>query len=171
MRGTAVSSLKMDYIPSHQYMKYSARIDIPLTFSLYYCDISAILSSFYTDEFDIPGKNSENKFIIEQGYSYITGRFGPGENFLYKLINSFELEWRWYILRPAVPASKMFMSVFGNIGLCVNKNNEDFFVYQAGMGFGYNLFDTVPFTFQAGLDNHGNIIFYAGIVSRISHRP
>jgi hypothetical protein len=43
-RGTAVSSQKIDYIPSQTYLAYSARIDVPLTFSLYHYDISAMLS-------------------------------------------------------------------------------------------------------------------------------
>jgi hypothetical protein len=171
VRGTAMSSLKINYLPNEGYFDYAARLDTPVTFSLYHFDISAIFSLFYTDELEIPGTNPEGKFIIEKTYAYVTGRMGTDTGPAYKLINSFELELRWYFLRTSVPTSKIFVSAFGNLGLGINKNDDGFFVYQAGLGFGYNLFDSVPFTFQVGIDNNNKLIFYTGVISRISHRP
>jgi hypothetical protein len=72
-------------------------------------------------------------------------------------------------LRGISPGSNFFVSIFGNIGLGIDRNDTMAFLGQYGVGFGYVLFDSVPFTFQAGFDSDGKLVFYTGVVSKIIH--
>lgn len=59
------------------------------------------------------------------------------------------------------------MLLFAKQILC--QGNRLDFLYQYGLGVGYNLYGCVPFTFQVGFDNERSLVMYVGIVSRIIH--
>ena len=65
---------------------------------------------------------------------------------------------------------KLFLSAFGNIGSCFETDDVRL-KYQYGIGVGYSLFDTVPFTFQIGLNEDNKLCMYVSVVSALSHMP
>jgi hypothetical protein len=169
-RGDIKSFVSYNHIPGSRFNSYDIRIDVPVTLSLYYADIGVIYTNYYTDALDFYRGESGGEYVIEKTYSYITGRYGfPGSKSRYKLINSLELENRWYFLRGLSPASNVFVSVFGGLGFGIDRAGSPALLGQAGFGVGYMLFDCAPFTFQAGFDTGRNPVFYLGVVSRISH--
>ena len=82
-----------------------------------------------------------------------------------------ELEDRFYFLRFTNPFSSLFVSAFGNMGLGIKQNNDLKLLYQYGIGLGYTLLDSVPFTVQVGLDQDKHWVLFLGVTSHISHKP
>jgi hypothetical protein len=168
-RGTVKTALSYQYVLDARFNSYDIRMDIPLTFSLYYVDIGLIYTAYYTGILDYLNEANTN-YVIEKPYSAITGRYGfKGTEGRYTLFNVLEMENRWYFLRGSIPASQVFASVFGSLGLGINRSGTPVLLGQTGLGLGYLLFDCVPFTVQVGYDTRGNLVFYTGIVSRIAH--
>jgi hypothetical protein len=169
-RGNTKGVATHHYVPVSGFNSYDIRIDIPVTMSLYYADIGIMYTGYYTGIFDIYREKSNRDYVIEKPYSYITGRYGFDANKpRYKLINSLEIENRWYFLRGISHTSSVFAAIVGSIGLGIDRTDAPSFFGQLGLGIGYMLFDSVPFTFQVGFDNDRNIVIYTGVVSRISH--
>lgn len=110
-------------------------------------------------------KSDETQFNINKKLSNFTGRINFSSNTKeYKDIYIIENENRFYPLRFILPSSNFFVSTFENFGLGLKDGNKDF-LWSAGFGIGYNLFSTVPFTFQMGMDNDLNITMLISVVS------
>jgi hypothetical protein len=173
LRGDIKSVVSYHYIPYSGFNSYDIRLDIPVTFSLYHVDINIIYTYYYTGVLDFNRIESNKNYVIEKSYSYITGRYSfTGNESRYKLLNLLEIENRWYFLRGlfrSSNSSNIFVSIFGNLGLGIDRSDSPALLGQIGIGIGYLLFDCVPFTFQAGFDTGGKLVVYTGVVSRISY--
>lgn len=83
----------------------------------------------------------------------------------------FGTELRWYAARTGINANGFFLSLFADAGFGISKENKVSPIAEYGLGIGYNLLDNIPFTFQAGLNQSLEPVFFLGIVSRIIHIP
>lgn len=64
-----------------------------------------------------------------------------------------------------------FLLLFADAGFGITKENKMRPIAEYGLGIGYNLLDNIPFTFQAGLNQSLEPVFFLGIVSMIIHIP
>ena len=106
----------------------------------------------------------------------------------YSIVHLFGTEARWYPTRTRDKATNgkelkslkynlnaktngFFLSVFADLGFGVTSQYKYAFLAEYGLGLGYTLFDCIPFTFQVGLNQRNEPIFFLGVVSRIVHIP
>lgn len=175
-KSTLYSSVTVTAIPSSQFVFYQAAADIPLTFYLNAVELAFSYSILYNNRLEIKDYNPIENYSTGQPYEQMTIRipFVSGTA-KYSLLQSFEFEPRWYVLKhhnSHAPYSPFFISAFGNIGMGIEeKTGNAKLLYQVGGGLGYTLFDSVPFTLQAGINQDLQFILFLGVISRISHRP
>ena len=86
-------------------------------------------------------------------------------------VHLFRTEIRVYPVRAYRFSNSFCLSVFADIGFGISKDNKRTFLAEYGLGAGYTLFDDVPFTFQIGMNQNMQPVFFLGIVSTLSHRP
>ena len=187
-RSTLFFSSFVNWLPSNNFVDYNITLGVPATFNLYYVDVSFMYSYYNTGEL-----NNENAiaYTIEKPQSQLTGRDSFKNEELYSMIHLFGLETRWYPTRTQdkgmslnnnrkTPFPKyntiaktngFFLSLFADSGFAMTKENKYNFIGEYGIGLGYNLFDCVPFTFQIGINQRGEPVFFLGVVSRMTHLP
>ena len=126
----------------------------------------------------------------------MTGRASFKKEARYSMFHLFGSEIRWYPTRTKDKANSIpyietikhkegvgpkynliaktngfFLSLFADIGFGITTQYKATFLAEYGLGLGYTLFDCVPFTFQVGLNQGGEPIFFLGVVSRMVHIP
>lgn len=171
-KSTAFALFSIESVPADKFFSYTVRFDVPATFSLYYVDIALMYQFLHSDELIFDGIKASVQYNTGNKWSSITGRTTfPSENTLYKTINSVELELRWYMLRHFIANSNFFISVFSQVGCGMSDMQSLSLLYEYGMGLGYTLYDSVPFTFQLAFDKDFKPSFYLSVVSKIAHRP
>lgn len=169
-KSTASALFSIQSIPAARFFSYRVRLNVPATFSLYYVDIALMYQFLHSDELVFDSIKPSNHYSTGNKWSAVSGRTTfPSENTRYKTINSIELELRWYMLRHFIPYSNFFISAFSQVGWGLSDTQSVSLLYEYGMGLGYTLFDSAPFTFQVGLDKNFKPIFYLSVVSKIIH--
>ena len=101
----------------------------------------------------------------------MTGRSAFKPQPLFKDMHLFSAEFRWYPARLTAQTNGFFLSLFADAGLGITAKRKRAFLYEAGGGLGYNLYDSVPLTFQVGFNQKLQPVFYLSFVSRLAHRP
>jgi hypothetical protein len=170
-KATGTAQFALNLIPEKSFSSYNTLLNIPFTYNWYYGETCFLYSLFYTDYLDL--YNNKNKYYdIYKKYSFINGRSPlKADTNIFAFLTAIELEQRFYVFRFFGTVNNFYVSAFANLAAGFNKENSIKILYQYGIGAGYNLYGCVPFTFQIGVDNNNSLIFYFGIVSKITHRP
>lgn len=145
---------------------------LPCTFYLSIFELGIRYDFIHTNEINFKSINPIEKIKISFPYSKSTKRLAfISEKKDFLTINSLDFEQRFYFLRTKNISSNLFISLFENIGFGLDiKNNIDF-LWQLGFGLGYNLYDSVPFTVQFGINQDKDFVLFIGVISNINHKP
>ncbi|MBQ9495093.1 MAG: hypothetical protein IJR50_05580 [Treponema sp.] len=167
---TAIIKFSIFVLPQNHFASFESKLNIPFTIDYDWGQSCFLYSGFYSKK--LKAEAGTNNFRVAKSYNEISGRLDfAHEKNRYNNIQSLELEQRIYPARFFASPLNLFFSVFGNIGLGFTENHSLDFLWEVGGGIGFNLFGSVPFTFQAGINSDKNFIVYLGIVSKISHKP
>ena len=151
---------------------YNVFFSLPCTFYLSTFDFGIKYDFSLAHELSFENINPTEEVRISFPYSKITKRFAfAGEENNNEIIHSLEFEQRFYPFRGKNLSSNFFLSLFENIGFSLKTDEDWKILYQYGLGLGYNLYDSVPFTMQLGLNQDNRFILFIGVISNINHRP
>ena len=151
---------------------YNVFFSLPCTFYLSTFDFGIKYDFSLAHELSFENINPTEEVRISFPYSKITKRFAfAGEENNNEIIHSLEFEQRFYPFRGKNLSSNFFLSLFENIGFSLKTDGDWKILYQYGLGLGYNLYDSVPFTMQLGLNQDNRFILFIGVISNINHRP
>ena len=145
---------------------------LPCTFYLSTFDFGIKYDFSLAHELSFENINPTEEVRISFPYSKITKRFAfAEEDKNNEIIHSLEFEQRFYPFRVKNLSSNFFLPLFENIGFSLKTDEDWKILYQYGLGLGYNLYDSVPFTMQLGLNQDNRFILFIGVISNINHRP
>lgn len=170
-KSTGSVSFFTDWIPKDNFFNYSVYFELPATFHLYYVDLAFMYSFFNSGKINFANIKTAKEYEIKKNQAVLTGRSSFKKLKKYSSIHLFGSELRWYAARTGVNTSGFFLSLFADIGFGTTSINKKSLIAEYGAGAGWTLFDNVPFTFQAGLNQDTQPVFFLGVVSRIASRP
>ena len=181
-KSTLSTAFFVRWTPISNFIDYSIFLDVPATVNLYYVDIAFMYSFYNTGR--INAKEAKVDYIIEKAQSVVTARDSFKAETLYSTLHLFSSELRWYPTRTKDNAKRggseyntiaktngFFLSLFADLGFAITEKHKYNFIAEYGLGAGYTLFDCVPFTFQVGLNQRTEPVFFLGVVSKIVHLP
>lgn len=171
LKSTAAFSFFTNWIPQSNFFNYKVQFDIPVTFNLYYVDLAFMYSFYHTDKIKSKRIKTKKEFETAKTQEILTGRSSFKNLNKYNSMHIFASEIRWYAARTGSNGNGFFISLFADTGFGITDKNKTHFIAEYGIGTGYNMFDNVPFTFQAGLNQSLQPVFYLGVVSKIIHLP
>lgn len=184
-RSTLSFNFFVDWVPKTNFLDYRIKFDFPNTFSLYYVDIAFMYSFYNTGRLNNEVIKAKEDYVIEKKQSVVTGQDSFKTEIGYSQLHTFGMEFRWYPTRiqdkgnkfsdiskaynVVAKTSGFFVSLFADSGFAITSQSKYNFIGEYGLGFGYTLFDCVPFTFQVGINQDANPVFFLGVVSRMAH--
>ncbi|MEL3905747.1 MAG: hypothetical protein P1P65_01770 [Treponema sp.] len=170
-KSTGAAAFRYGLIPDDRFHYYTVHAEIPASFHFYYADLAFMYSCFHTGTVQYGTVAARRRYETAKPQSSLTGRntFKPAA--AYTDMHIFGSEFRWYPARFTAEANGFFLSLFADAGIGITARRKRALIAEFGGGIGYTLFDSVPFTFQAGVNQDMQPVFYLGIVSRLSHRP
>lgn len=172
VRVTGFFEIEEISIFNRQINYYNVLFSLPCTFYLSAFDFGIKYDFSLAHELSFENINPTEEVRISFPYSKITKRFAfAGEENNNEIIHSLEFEQRFYPFRGKNLSSNFFLSLFENIGFSLKTDGDWKILYQYGLGLGYNLYDSVPFTMQLGLNQDNRFILFIGVISNINHRP
>ncbi|MCI6827000.1 MAG: hypothetical protein MR937_06755 [Spirochaetia bacterium] len=172
VRVTGFFEIEEISIFNRQINYYNVFFSLPCTFYLSTFDFGIKYDFSLAHELSFENINPTEEVRISFPYSKITKRFAfAGEENNNEIIHSLEFEQRFYPFRGKNLSSNFFLSLFENIGFSLKTDGDWKILYQYGLGLGYNLYDSVPFTMQLGLNQDNRFILFIGVISNINHRP
>lgn len=172
LKATSFLEVEEVSIYNKQINYYNVSFSLPCTFYFSIFDIGIKYDFSLTHELSFNNINPTEEVRISFPYSNITKRLPfIKEEKNNKVIHSMEFEQRFYPFRIINISSNFFVSLFENIGLGLKTDGNWKLLYQYGLGLGYNLFDSVPFIMQFGLNQDNNFILFVGVISNINHKP
>jgi len=164
-------SLRYHWIPQAAFHYYTFTADIPAIFRLYYTDLAFMYSLFHTSAVQYGNTAPRRRYEIGTPQSAVTGRSSFKPLPKYTDIHLFSSEFRWYPARITAQTNGFFLSLFADAGVGISERQKRALLLEFGGGLGYNLYDSVPLTFQAGVNQNMQPVFYLSVVSRLSERP
>ena len=170
-KSTGTAALYYHWIPKAAFHYYTFSAAVPASFHLYYVDIAFMYSLFHTSTVQYGTAAPLRRYAIGQTQSSMTGRSAFKPQTLFKDIHVFGTEFRWYPARITAQTNGFFLSLFADTGVGITERRKRTLLYEVGGGLGYNLYDSIPLTFQAGINQKLQPVFYLSAVSRLSHRP
>ncbi|MDY2840672.1 MAG: hypothetical protein SOT46_09930 [Treponema sp.] len=172
VRVTGFFEIEEISIFNRQINYYTVFFSLPCTFYLSTFDFGIKYDFSLAHELSFENINPTEEVRISFPYSKITKRFSFAEEDKdNEIIHSLEFEQRFYPFRIKNLSSNFFLSLFENIGFSLKTDGDWKILYQYGLGLGYNLYDSVPFTMQLGLNQDNKFILFIGVISNINHRP
>lgn len=172
VRVTGFFEIEEISIFNRQLNYYNVLFSLPCTFYLSIFDFGIKYDFSLAHELSFENINPTEEVRISFPYSKITKRFAfAEEDKNNEIIHSLEFEQRFYPFRVKNLSSNFFLSLFENIGFSLKTDGDWKILYQYGLGLGYNLYDSVPFTMQLGLNQDNKFILFIGVISNINHRP
>lgn len=168
---TATAAAAYHWIPQDNFRYYTLNFNIPATFYLYAADIAFMYSLFHTGTVQTGSTAPLRCYEIEKPQHAITRRLSFKSASKYSQLHIFGTEWRYYPIRFSVPSNGFFISAFLDTGIGIKAQKKYSFLWECGGGIGYALYNTVPFTFQVGINQDKQPVFFLSVVSRLSHRP
>lgn len=172
VRVTGFFEIEEISIFNRQIHYYTVFFSLPCTFYLSIFDFGIKYDFSLAHELSFENINPTEEVRISFPYSKITKRFAfAEEDKNNEIIHSLEFEQRFYPFRVKNLSSNFFLSLFENIGFSLKTDGDWKILYQYGLGLGYNLYDSVPFTMQLGLNQDNKFILFIGVISNINHRP
>lgn len=169
-KSTGTAAFYYHWIPKAAFHYYTVSAVIPASFHLYYVDIAFMYSLFHTSTVQYGKAAPFRRYAIGQTQSGMTGRSTFKTQALFKDMHLFSAEFRWYPVRITAQTNGFFLSLFADVGFGITERRKGSLFYEAGGGLGYNLYDSVPLTFQVGFNQKMQPVFYLSVVSRLSHR-
>ena len=169
-KSTGIAAFYYHWIPKAAFHYYTVSAAIPASFHLYYVDIAFMYSLFHTSTVQYGKAAPFRRYAIGQTQSGMTGRSSFKTQALFKDMHLFSAEFRWYPVRITAQTNGFFLSLFADVGIGITERRKGSLLYEAGGGLGYNLYDSVPLTFQVGFNQKLQPVFYLSVVSRLSHR-
>lgn len=169
-KSTGTAAFYYHWIPKAAFHYYTVSAAIPASFHLYYVDIAFMYSLFHTSTVQYGKAAPFRRYAIGQTQSGMTGRSTFKTQALFKDMHLFSTEFRWYPARITAQTNGFFLSLFADVGFGITERRKGSLFYEAGGGLGYNLYDSVPLTFQVGFNQKMQPVFYLSVVSRLSHR-
>jgi len=169
-KSTGTAAFYYHWIPKAAFHYYTVSAAIPASFHLYYVDIAFMYSLFHTSTVQYGKAAPFRRYAIGQTQSGMTGRSTFKTQVLFKDMHLFSAEFRWYPARITAQTNGFFLSLFADVGFGITERRKRSLLYEAGGGLGYNLYDSVPLTFQVGFNQKLQPVFYLSVVSRLSHR-
>ena len=169
-KSTGTAAFYYHWIPKAAFHYYTVSVAIPASFHLYYVDIAFMYSLFHTSTVQYGKAAPFRRYAIGQTQSGMTGRSTFKTQALFKDMHLFSAEFRWYPVRITAQTNGFFLSLFADVGFGITERRKGSLLYEAGGGLGYNLYDSVPLTFQVGFNQKMQPVFYLSVVSRLSHR-
>ena len=169
-KSTGTAAFYYHWIPKAAFQYYTVSAAIPASFHLYYIDIAFMYSLFHTSTVQYGKAAPFRRYAIGQTQSGMTGRSTFKTQALFKDMHLFSAEFRWYPARITAQTNGFFLSLFADVGFGITERRKRSLLYEAGGGLGYNLYDSVPLTFQVGFNQKMQPVFYLSVVSRLSHR-
>ena len=169
-KSTGTAAFYYYWIPKAAFHYYTISATIPASFHLYYVDIAFMYSLFHTSTVQYGKAAPFRRYAIGQTQSGMTGRSTFKTQALFKDMHLFSAEFRWYPARITAQTNGFFLSLFADVGFGITERRKRSLLYEAGGGLGYNLYDSVPLTFQVGFNQKMQPVFYLNVVSRLSHR-
>lgn len=169
-KSTGTAAFYYHWIPKAAFHYYTVSAAIPASFHLYYVDIAFMYSLFHTSTVQYGKAAPFRRYAIGQTQSGMTGRSTFKTQALFKDMHLFSAEFRWYPARITAQTNSFFLSLFADVGFGITERRKGSLFYEAGGGLGYNLYDSVPLTFQVGFNQKLQPVFYLSVVSRLSHR-
>lgn len=161
VKGDGTVSNSITYLYLDNFVFDELKIHLNSVFFTRYFDFAFGIK--YFNSFEIYKK--DKSFDINKRFDLFTKRIKLDSKALrYSDIFMIENENRFYFLRFFNSASNLFISTFENIGAGFSQNKADL-LWSVGIGFGYNLFTTVPFTVQFGIDSDFSPILSVFVVS------
>lgn len=170
-KSTSTTAFLIDYVPKDNFFNYRLSTNVLALFFLYHADIVFSYSFFNTDQLKFNKNTVKQEYEIAKTQEFITGRSSFKKQIGFKHMHLFGTEIRWYPVRSKTQSNGFFLSLFTDVGFCFTKANKVGFIAEYGLGAGYTLLDSVPFTFQAGLNQKLEPVFFLGVVSRLTHLP
>lgn len=170
-KSTGTSSLFVNYVSGGNFWDYGARADLLGTLYLYPFEAAFMYSFFHADVLKVKGREATEVYETGAAQSFLTGMVSFKNERRYNTLHFVKTELRFYPARFKLQANGFFFSLFLNTGLGITREGKSHFLYEAGGGIGYTLFDSVPFTFQAGINQDMRAVFFIGVVSTLTHRP
>lgn len=170
-KATGEAKASLNVLPEAKFSSYDFAFSLPFQINWHYGESAFLYNLFFTDYLNIFG-NENRSFETGKTYSAFTKRISAAnasKKNCYSFFTSLETEQRFYLCRLFNETNSFFLSLFANASLGLDEGNRLDFLYQYGLGVGYNLYGCVPFTFQVGFDNENSFVMYVGIVSRIIH--
>ncbi|UTC66709.1 MULTISPECIES: hypothetical protein [unclassified Treponema] len=166
-KATTSFSFFTDWIPESRFINYRLKFELPVTFKLYYVDVGFVYTFYNTDRIKSKNVNTITDYEIEKSQESMTRRFSFKDVKKYSSMHIWGTELRWYAARTGVSSNGFFISAFADAGFGSNETKKLNLIAEFGLGAGYTLFDNVPFTFQAGVNQDFKPVFFLGVVSRI----
>lgn len=170
-KSTGAAAFHYHWVPKAAFHYYTFSAAVPASFQLYYVDIAFMYSLFHTSAVQYGTAAPLRRYALGKTQSGMTGRSAFKPQPLFKDMHLFSAEFRWYPARLTAQTNGFFLSLFADAGLGITAKRKRAFLYEAGGGLGYNLYDSVPLTFQVGFNQKLQPVFYLSFVSRLAHRP
>lgn len=172
LRITSIFETEFYSIYNKKFNFYTAKLSIPCSIYISLFDFGIKYDFSMAKKLNINNLTATDEIRISFPYSSVTKRIPfKKEKKDNILIHSLEFEQRFYPFRINNLSSNFFISVFENIGIAFTTEENYKFLYQCGFCVGYNLYDSVPFLLQAGINQDKEFILSIGVISNISHRP
>ena len=170
-RSAGRAAMQYYWIAQGNFHYYTMITEIPASFHLYYVDFAFMYSFFHTRTVHYGNTAPDYRYDVERPQSGLTGRESFKAAVRYCDIHLFSAEFRWYPARLGAETNGFFISFFADAGIGITAAQKRNLLLEYGGGIGYTLYDSVPLTFQAGVNQDMQPVFYLSVVSRLSHRP
>lgn len=168
-KSTGALDLYWHWIPQAGFHYYTFSTTIPASFYLYYVDIAFMYSLYHTSTIQYGKTVPMHRYAIGKKQSSMTGRISFKPEALFKDLHLFSAEFRWYPARITAQTNGFFLSLFADVGFGITERRKSLLLYEFGGGIGCNFYDNVPLTFQVGVNQKMQPVFYLSVISRLSH--
>ena len=170
-KSTGIAAMQYHWIAQGNFHYYTLKAELPASFHLYYVDLAFMYSFFHAMAVQYGNNAPTRRYDVGRPQSRLTGRESFKAASRYCDIHLFGSEFRWYPMRLGADTNGFFLSLFTDAGIGITAKQKRNFLLECGGGLGYNLYDSVPLTFQVGFNQKMQPVFYLNGVSRLSHRP
>ena len=168
-KSTGGADFYYHWIPQAGFRYYTFSAAVPVSFYLYHVDIAFMYSLYHTSAIQYGETLPPHRYAIGKKQSSMSGRSSFKPETLFKDIHLLSAEFRWYPARITAQTNVFFLSFFAEVGFGMTEQCNHSLLYEFGGGLGCNIYDNVPLTFQAGVNQKMQPVFYISIISRLSH--
>ena len=171
---TGTFELGFDYVPFFNQSSFFIRTEMPVTFDFIHSKLGLMPSLFYARYL----WGARSLMIQRKYYGYDAANaltsISDADYFnrWYDFTGALDLVYRIYFRSLPSPTDRMYISLGGNIGFGMNldRGGKADLLYMATLGFGYELYDIIPFEIRFSVDQDARAFVNLTIISPIAHR-